>query len=164
MRIRSLRRSTKHSTASLVLMGNDNGFRTERVRVVPEPSAHALIVRASAVDLVNVKELIDRLDIPPAAQKQQRIIPLRQAEAAEVLAVVKEVFEDYLAAGSGPPLNVPGVRGGPSSRNRAPAMSVDIDPRSNSLVVSAPDTVLEEVEELVRGLEEAAGIRRSPTA
>ncbi|MBY0586662.1 hypothetical protein K2X85_05765 [bacterium] len=137
--------------------GQRQRFRPERVRVVSEPSAHAMIVRASAVDLVNVKQLIDRLDIPSATQKAQRIIPLRQAEATEVLAVVKEVFEDYLAPGSGPPLNLPGIRGGTGGRSRAPAMSVDIDPRSNSLVVSAPDIVLEEVEELVKGLEEAAG-------
>jgi type II secretion system protein D len=137
--------------------GQRQRFRPERVRVVSEPSAHALIVRASAVDLVNVKQLIERLDIPPASQKAQRIIPLKQAEATEVLSVVKEVFEDYLAPGSGPPLNLPGVRGGSGSRSRSPAMSVDIDPRSNSLVVSAPDTVLEDVEELVQGLEEAAG-------
>jgi type II secretion system protein D len=135
--------------------GDRRRFRPERVRIVAEPQANALIVRASPVDLVNVKELIDSLDLSPASDKKPRIIALKQADAAEVLVVVKEVFEDYLTPGSGPPISVPGARG-TTARLRTTAMSVDIDPRSNSLIVSAPETVLGDVEELIKGLESAA--------
>lgn len=129
--------------------------RPERIRIVAEPNSNALIVRASPVDLINVKELIDQLDLPPATEKKPRILPLKAAEAADVLVVIQKVFADYLLPGSGPPLAVPGITG-QAGRSRTTAMSVDIDERSNSLVVSAPDVVLAEVEELVRGLEEAA--------
>lgn len=130
-------------------------LRPERVRIVAEPNSNALIVRASPVDLINVKELIDQLDLPPATEKKPRIIPLRAAEAQDVLVVIQKVFADYLLPGSGPPLNVPGVTG-QAGRSRTTAMSIDIDERSNSLVVSAPDSVLAEVETLVQGLEAAA--------
>lgn len=130
-------------------------FRPERVRIVAEPNSNALIVRASAVDLVNVKQLIDQLDIPPATEKRPRILALKSADAEDVLLVVQKVFADYLAPGSGPPLNVPGVTG-QSARSRTTAMSVDIDKRSNSLIVSAPEVVVAEVERLVEGLESAA--------
>lgn len=130
-------------------------FRPERVRVVAEANANALIVRANPVDLVNVKDLIDQLDVLPETEKKPRIIPLKQADADEVVAVIREVFADYLAAGSGPPINVPGVRGN-KARSRSSAMSVDVDPRSNSIVISAPESIIADVEKLIEGLETAA--------
>ena len=136
--------------------GERRRFRPERVRVVAEPSANALIVRASPVDLVNVKELIDSLDLSPPTDKAPRIIPLKQADADEVLAVVKEVFKDYMLPGTGPPINVPGVRNPAAGRARTSAVSVDVDPRSNSLIVAAPEAILKDIEELVKGLELAA--------
>lgn len=136
--------------------GERRRFRPERVRVVAEPSANALIVRASAVDLVNVRQLIDSLDIAPPTDKAPRIIPLKQADADEVLAVVKEVFKDYMLPGTGPPINVPGVRVSSTGRARTAAVSVDVDPRSNSLIVAAPEEILKDIEELVKGLELAA--------
>lgn len=134
--------------------------RPDRVRAVADETSNAIIVRASPVDLVNVSRLIESLDDDKASQataKAPRIIPLKHADADEVMAVLKGIYTDYLAAGSGGPLNLPGfsAKTGTGGK-RTSALSVGVDARSNSLVVSAPDLVYRQIQSLVESLDQAA--------
>ncbi|MFO0948178.1 MAG: secretin N-terminal domain-containing protein [Planctomycetota bacterium] len=139
--------------------GRSRFARRDRVRVVPDTTANALIVRASPVDLLNVQRLIESLDQTGLAEsnaRQPRIIPLKEASAEEVMQVLQTVYKDYLAPGSGGPLNLPGFAASVGGRGRTAAISVGIDARSNSLVVLAPDPLFKQIESLVQSLQQVA--------
>lgn len=139
--------------------GRGRSSRRDRVRVVSDDTANALIVRASPVDMLNVQRLIESLDqegLANANEKQPRIIPLKEASADEVLQVLQDIYKDYLQAGSGGPLNLPGFAASVSARGKTSAISVGVDARSNSLVVAAPEFLFKQIESLVESLQKAA--------
>jgi hypothetical protein len=90
-------------------------------------------------------------------------------QADEIAEVVQQVYQENLASASGrgrppsPQEFIEALRGsrggGRSSRSAAEEMqkmSIGVDARTNSLVVSAPEPLFQEVEQLVRTLDEAA--------
>jgi hypothetical protein len=97
-----------------------------------------------------------------------KIIPVYYTSAEEVAAVVREVFAPQIAAGRGtqrtpsPEEFIRALRGGRGresssrrSQQEQQLMTVGIDARSNSLVVSAPEPLLRQVEQLVAELDRA---------
>jgi hypothetical protein len=107
------------------------------------------------------------------AAPKPRLIPVFNTQAEEVANVVRQVYQDRMAgqaAGAGRPptpqdfimamRNMRGGRGGGGQRGgqEEPAkLSISADPRTNSLVVVAPDSLFQEVKDLVEQLDEAAG-------
>lgn len=129
----------------------------ERVRAVPDPAGNAVIVRASLVDLVSVENLIRSLDQKPSSKvvRSPRILPLKRAKADEIVAVLKEVYADYLQPGSGGPMALPGFSA--RAGGKAAALAVGVDASSNSLVVAASDEVFEQIKTLVGDLDRNLG-------
>lgn len=151
---------------------------TGPLQITPDSRLNALIVRATPADLDMVEELLKILDQRESpedilAAAKARLIPVYNTQAEEIAQVVRQVYQDRMvgssgSGGGGQPSPqqfiemLRGMRGGRGSRGGgqqtevAQKMSIGVDPRSNSLIVSAPDTLFQEVKQLVDQLDQAA--------
>lgn len=142
--------------------------QTSMLRVIPDARMNALLVSGSASDVEKVRQLLevlDRDDIQSGALNSPWIIPVRYSSAADVADVIRDVYASQLVQGAGGPGGSRGftVRGG-SNRNRTGPrtgsqmrmMSIGVDERSNSLVVSCSESMYREITRLVEALDNAA--------
>ena len=135
-----------------------------RVRVVAETSSNSLIVvKATQLDLLTIRRLlasvIDSGETDSEAIQRTFVIALKNTEAIEMAAVVREVYKSAIAPSSGgggganPLFPFIPQQGGGGNQQRPPAMSVGVDERTNSLVVLASETLFREVKALVDQLD-----------
>jgi hypothetical protein len=149
------------------------------MKIVPDARLNALLVQAKPAELDMIEEMLKILDQPGSpeevlVQARPRLIPVFNTSATEIAEIVKQVYAERMA-GTGAAGGMPGPqdffrqmmqnqggrggRGGNRNNNAAAAdtakMSIGIDTRSNSLVVSAPDQLFTEVKELVETLDHA---------
>jgi type II secretion system protein D len=151
-----------------------------KIRIVADPGSNSLIIKASRVELAQIKALLEgAID---AEEKESKgtikswiVGPLKHASATEVAAVVKDVYRENMnqnpnvansASSFGGPFPSPfgRRRGGTQNLNidangnpRSVSLSVGVDDRSNSLVLACSDALHKDVAALVEKLDEAAG-------
>jgi len=149
------------------------------ISITPDPRLNALLVQAAPADVDLIEEILkilDRRDSPEEvpAQPKPRLIPVVYTSASEIATVVKQVYATRLAGNSdegndnrglSPPEMMMRMwrrgRGGDDSSSRSTKdtqakMSIGVDSRTNSLIVSAPEPLFEEVRELVAALDRVA--------
>jgi type II secretory pathway component GspD/PulD (secretin) len=114
-----------------------------------------------------VKQMVDALDRPPTQDddqlRVQRIYRVRSTDAEKLAETLKEVYRDLLsksdkafsANNNHQALGYPGGVGGPSAEpNYQGLLAVSADAESNSLIISSPRYLIEEVMLLVAKLDE----------
>jgi hypothetical protein len=138
-----------------------------RVRVVADPETNMLLVRASPLDLVAIRHLVDTaIDVttPPDAKGVMRthvIGPLKYAVATEVLGVIKDAYREDTdnnpvggAVGGGRfRTPVPNQNIGPDGQPRPVTLTVAVDDQTNSIIVQCNDNMYEDIRKLVEQLE-----------
>lgn len=167
--------STSSSTATVQTSG--------KVTVIPDPRLNALIVQAGAMDMDLIEQMLKVIDQQFSPEDVQltappRLIEVQYASAEDVANVVRQVYADRMAAAPGAQQRQPspedfiralrggggggrGGRGGGGGggndrqRGEAPKMTIGVDKTSNSLIVSAPDPLFKQVEELVARIDQA---------
>ncbi|MEM9828427.1 MAG: secretin N-terminal domain-containing protein, partial [Planctomycetota bacterium] len=146
------------------------------VSIVPDARLNALVVQANPADLSLIQLLIDKFDVADSPEDIQfrarpRVLQVIYQDAGEIATVVKEVMGDRIAGqeqknargggGQPDPREIfAALRGGnraksEKTKSEAPKISIAVDKKSNTLVVVASPQDYEEVEELVRELDEA---------
>jgi type II secretory pathway component GspD/PulD (secretin) len=152
-----------------------------RVRVVADPGSNSLLIKASALDMVEIRRLIrDSIDSgetdSKAILKTWVIGPLKNANVTEVATLIREVYREHInnnavgmvvggfpgfgfggggrfgAIGRGQVQNVD-VNGNP----RGVSLSIGIDDRTNSLIVNCSEAMYKDIDKLVKQLDLAAG-------
>ncbi len=152
--------------------------------IVPDMRLNALFVQASAAHLDSIEQLLQVIDQPETPETQisprPRIIQLYATDATEVANIVKAVYQEQTSAGSGQRQASPqdfmemmmrgggrggrggrgggnggGGGGGDSGATDVQKMTIGVDTRNNTLIISAPQPLYLEVEELVRTLDQA---------
>ena len=149
---------------------------TGSIQITPDVRLNALVVQANQADLDTIEQLLKILDQKESPEDilvvpKAKLIPVYNTQAEEIAEIVKEVYQDRLIATSAQRGQQPSprefirmLRGGRRSQNGSKAsgvedvqkMSIGIDPRTNSLIVAAPDKLFEEVKQLVEQLDQAA--------
>ena len=160
------------STSSSLLGGSS-------VLIVPDNRLNALFISASPGELDLIERLLTYIDQNETPETQvarkPRLIPVRYTTAADIEKVVRQVYSDKLIGGGGggggqarqpsPEDFIRALRGGGGRGGRGGGsdeaedvnkLALGVDERSNSLVVSAPQPLFEEVEALVHILDQAA--------
>jgi hypothetical protein len=151
------------------------------MRITPDTRLNALIVEAPPADLDNLEQLLRILDRPESPEQntiepKPRIIPVRNTQASDVAEIVKQIYPDRLAGPAGARQPTPqdfiqalaagrggGRRGGGGGSRRGAQqeeqskLSIGVDSRTNSLIVSAPDKLFNDVKSLVEELDQDAG-------
>jgi type II secretory pathway component GspD/PulD (secretin) len=154
--------------------GGDGGGSTSvsGVSIIPDPRLNALYVQANPRDLDTIQQLLSVIDQQSRGDVEvvaaPRFIPIVNTSADEVANVIRQVYAGRLASDSSQPRQpnpedfirmLRGGRGGGNDRQRRgeePKMTIGVDARSNSLIVSAPDYLFNEVQALAKTLDTAA--------
>ena len=151
------------------------------VFITADPRLNALWVQANPLDMQLIEQLVEIIDTAESPVDVQtrgvpNIIYLQSAPVAEVEATVKSVFADRIAGAANnqnaqrPPspqefieaLRGGGGGGGGGRRQNAPkelkeqTMTVTADKKNNALIVLASKQLFQEVEELVKLLDQQA--------
>jgi hypothetical protein len=143
---------------------------TGLITVVPDPRLNALIVEANEVDLQFVEQLLRVIDRESSITDIEtvgvpRLIPVIYNSAEEIAGVVRQVYADRIATSSGqqrqpsPEDLIRALRGqrggaGQESRGEIQKMTVGVDPRSNSVIITAPEPLFRQVETLVQQIDQ----------
>ena len=125
--------------------------------IIPDVGKNTLLVQGSRADRAMVEELIRLLDTPqiPEAVRanQPRIIPLRNMDASRAEEVVRNVFRAVFTP--------PQPRYTPWGTTRQPTLGVltpqlAVDTTTNSLIISGPTSVVDQIAEFVERLDQTA--------
>ncbi|NQU24931.1 MAG: hypothetical protein HQ567_26910 [Candidatus Nealsonbacteria bacterium] len=166
---------------SLMGLGGGGGTisASGTLRITPDTRLNALIVQANPIDLQMIEELLVKIDEagPPdeiLAVPRAKLVTLVNTRADEIASILQEVYRDRVATANssggqgGRPspqdlmqiLRGGGSRGGRSggggATEQVQKMSMSVDVRTNSLIVAAPEPLLEEVTDLIAQLDRAA--------
>lgn len=147
------------------------------VTITADPRLNALWIQANPLDMQLIEELIEIIDTPESPVDVQtrgvpNIIYLENAPVADVEATVRSVFADRIAGAGAqnaqrppsPQEFIEALRGGGGGGRRGAApkelkettMSLTSDKKNNALIVVAPKQLYEQVEELVKMLDQTA--------
>ncbi|EMI20041.1 NolW domain protein [Rhodopirellula maiorica SM1] len=154
---------------------------TGSVSIVPDARLNALIVQANAIDLETIEIILRKIDIQESPEEieivaKPALIPIIYQDAKNVAEVVKSVFAEKMASanesgrGGGGGQSNPqdiiaalrgggrggrgGGGGGTSTQSEPAKITVAVDERSNSLIVTATPQDFNQVRELVLALDE----------
>ena len=152
---------------------------TGTVSIVSDPRLNALVVQANDEDLAMVDSLLSVIDKEGSetqveTQGKPRLIPVTYVSAEDIASILKEVYAGRInGASSGqqqqrqpsPEDLIKAIRGAAGGGGRGgqqeaaksePAkLSIGVDTTSNSIIISAPEPLFKEVEELVLTLDQA---------
>lgn len=149
------------------------------VNIVPDARLNALIIQANPIDMQMIELILEKIDIQESPEDVETVakpalIPVIYQDASDVATVVKSVFADRVTGGEasrggggrgGQPspedfinaLRGRGGRGGGggggSATSEPAKISIAVDTKSNSLVVTATPQDFTEVRELVEALD-----------
>ncbi len=153
---------------------DDSPIASGSVVIMPDQRLNALIVFAGRNDRERIEELIEILDsdnIPDTvATNRTKVIPIRHADAERINEVIAGIYRAQMSAG-GSRQNITIPRGVPSqvatvlrqinAASSSPLLSVQVEKTTNSLVVMAPQNLLDEVSSLIEQLDTASGQSRA---
>ncbi|QDT17562.1 secretin N-terminal domain-containing protein [Alienimonas californiensis] len=149
------------------------------LKIVPDVRANALYVQGPRTGVRQVEQLLTVLDADSrpdnARERLPRTIPVQYADVNEVAEIVREVFKEQTSEGMAAQM-ASRSRGGGSSRGGGDSnplamlmggmagggdaasvqLSIGVDTRTSRLVVSAPESLFQQVEDLVQDLDLAA--------
>jgi type II secretory pathway component GspD/PulD (secretin) len=161
-----------------LLGGSAGGMGTTTggtVSIIPDPRLNALIVQANYRDLDAIEQLLQIIDqpdsgVPVETTPMPRFIPVVYGNAEDIATIVRGAFASKIQGESGNQQRQPspedfiralrgGGRGGNSrqqNRGEEQKMTVSVDTQSNSLIVSAPEYLFNQVRDLVAQLDQRA--------
>jgi hypothetical protein len=146
---------------------------TGPISIVSDPRLNCLVVQALPADLELIEELLKVVDREGSMTDVQtagkpRIIPVIYMQAEDVASVVRETYSNRIASQQSGRQQQPnpadliralrGGRGGggnDENRGEESKMTLAVDSRSNSLIVTAPEPLFEEVKLLVEMIDQA---------
>ncbi len=158
---------------------------TGSVSIIPDARLNALIVQANAVDMRMIEmvlEVIDREESPEDVQTVSRpqLIPVIYQDANDVATIIKGVYAERMGGGQNENRNrqpspedfINALRGGGGGGrggarqeeqvSKPATITVAVDAKSNSLIVSAPPQDVEDIRELVEAID-AGGVSSEET-
>jgi hypothetical protein len=145
---------------------------------VPDPRLNRLIAQGPPAELKTVEQILQVIDQESSITDVEtygkpRVIPVMNTDATEVAEIVRSAFSTRVEQQRGGPggqrgpspedliralasRGGPGGRGGRSSQSRGvePTMTIAVDVQNNSLIVTAPDPLVQQVEELVQAIDQ----------
>lgn len=133
-----------------------------RVQAVADERTNAVVVGAPGDLMPLIEEVIDQIDKASVPATEVRVFPLKYADAAEMAQVVNAAFAvkpASTAAGGQPTQRFFGMRGGGQNQQGAQQSAMNdsvnavADPRTNSVVVTAEFTLMEQVARMVEQLD-----------
>lgn len=162
-----------------IVTGSDGSMTliADTITVVADPRLNRLIAQGTTGDIERIESYLkiidkDRSMTDVRTYGMSRVIELQHSKATEVAAVLREAYGDRVSGGgkgsTGKALDTKqiaaiaaqvaksrtGGKGGGVAEKTEPGMTIAVHEPSNSLIVTAPEQLLSEVESLVAKLDE----------
>jgi type II secretory pathway component GspD/PulD (secretin) len=144
------------------------------VVIVPETRLNALIVYGARTDRDRIEQLLEILDtekLPDSGRVfRTEVIEVRHADANDIEDVIQGVYRTELSAGgsrraidipAGIDSSVASVLRQINAQSSSPLLTVEAQRETNSLVLKAPQNLIEEISELIAQLDESAKTSRA---
>ncbi|MFW5731765.1 MAG: secretin N-terminal domain-containing protein [Planctomycetota bacterium] len=120
----------------------------DRVDVATDPLSNALIVSASKENLGLINDLLSKVDVEPEAKTGVvHMYPLRNASASRVAGLLRSLIDQGLYK--------PGMAaaGDNAARQAMEKIAIEVDTRTNVLIVSASKQNFKVIEEIIRKID-----------
>lgn len=156
---------------SLRIQSGGAGFRSgaSAPTVVADERLNAIVVHANRNDRAAIEKLIETLDssdIPEAlAANRPRRVRVKYGSATQIMDVLRLVYKQQLTTGGGrkevpiPAGLAPEIAAliqQMNAANTGPLLSLSVDQTSNSIVIMAPRSLADQVEQLIEELDQAS--------
>lgn len=156
---------------------NSLGKGGPALTIVPEIRSNSLFISGPTEqvnDILQALEVLDSSELPESLKDRvPRMIPVEFADATEVSEIIKDVFKEQIDPTMGNPLAAATRGGGQGGFNpiammlgggaqqggrqqRGVQLTLGVDERTNTLVVSCNEQLFRQVEALVEALDESA--------
>jgi hypothetical protein len=149
--------------------GEKDAKKKERIRIVPDLASNKLLIRAAPADLALIRDLITKhLDIKDDASqvliKTFVIGPLKNTNADDVADIIKDVYKESMNTNQLQQrhfLRFGGIFNpkrpiDPNGNPKGTLLSLGVDNRTNSLILSCSTTMKTDIDALIKLLEKAA--------
>jgi type II secretory pathway component GspD/PulD (secretin) len=156
--------------------GLDSLSTNNSLRIIPESRMNALFISGPHEQVNQVLEALEVLDASELPQslrdRSPRMITVQHADVDEVASIVRDVYEQEMGTsqsgtspsdtgrsgrrGFNPFAMLMGGRGGQNDRSPNVKLSIGVDSRTNTLIVSSSDQLFREIESLVESLDQSA--------
>ena len=124
----------------------------DRVTIMPDLRTNSLLVRAENPGTINdLRALIEKLDVPAKVGGNTRVVYLRNAEATKLA----EILRGLLAGEARAQTATAAIPGRPpvGGKSAAEASQIQADEATNSLIISAPDAVFNNLRSVIEKLD-----------
>ncbi|MFN7770808.1 MAG: secretin N-terminal domain-containing protein, partial [Planctomycetaceae bacterium] len=159
------------------LMDMSGMGKSQPLRIIPELRSNALFISGPSEqvnDIMAALEVLDTNELPESAKDRvPRMIPVEVADVTEVASIIKEVYKEQMDPVGGNPLAALARGGGggggfnplammlgggqPQGRQqRGIQLTLGIDERTNTLIVSSSEQLFRQVEQLVQAIDQSA--------
>jgi general secretion pathway protein D len=123
----------------------------DRVTILPDLRTNSLLVRAENQGAIkDLREFIERLDVPARVSGNTRVVYLRNADATKLAEILRGLLTGEARAQTA----APAVPGRPAAaRSSAESSQIQADESTNSLIISAPDAVFNNLRAVIEKLD-----------
>lgn len=144
------------------------------LRILPETRSNALFIAGPDDQVKQVLEALEVLDaaqLPPSLKdRAPRRIAVEHADVDDVAAIVRDVYKEELeppqaanpmqggrgGGGFNPLAMLMGGGGNQNTKQRGVQLTIGVDRRTSTLIVSASDQLFRQIEDLVQSLDDSA--------
>ena len=151
--------------------------KSQPLRIIPELRSNALFISGPSEQVTEIMaalEVLDTNELPESAKDRvPRMIPVQVADVTEVASIIREVYKEQMDPVGGNPLAALARGGGggggfnplammlgggqPQGRQqRGIQLTLGIDERTNTLIVSSSEQLFRQVEQLVQAIDQSA--------
>ncbi|MGE5240633.1 MAG: type II secretion system secretin GspD [Bacteroidota bacterium] len=125
----------------------------DRVTIMPDLRTNSLIVRAENAGTVNdLRALVAKLDVPAKTGGNTHVVYLRNAEATKLAEILRGLLTGEARAQTAT-ATATAVPGRPAAKTGAESSTIQADEATNSLIISAPDAVFNNLRAVIEKLD-----------
>ncbi len=125
----------------------------DRVTIMPDLRTNSLLVRAENPGTVNdLRALVAKLDVPAKVGGNTRVVYLRNADATKLAEILRGLLSGEARAQQ-TAAAVPGRPPGAGGQSTTEASTIQADEATNSLIISAPDAVFNNLRAVIDKLD-----------
>jgi general secretion pathway protein D len=129
------------------------GGEADRVTILPDLRTNSLLVRAENTGAIaDLRDLVEKLDVPAKVAGNTRVVYLRNAEATKLAEILRGLLTGEARAQTATAA-VPGRPAAAAARSGAESSQIQADESTNSLIISAPDAVFNNLRAVIEKLD-----------
>jgi len=139
-------------TAGPVSPAAANVGEADRVTIMPDLRTNSLLVRAENPGTINdLRALVTKLDVPAKPGGNTHVVYLRNAEATKLAEIPRGLLAGETRTATA--VAAPGRPGVAAARSTTEASTIQADEATNSLIISAPDAVFNNLRAVIEKLD-----------